>query len=167
MLVTVMECSSSVLNVGAMIAPDISTERIPPIFSAGRRSPVDQLGLVGPWSKTVQSVSSGSNTNDGGTDPAGPVGPDVSVDQSQPVAGGPVGQYVTRSPVGPDGMFSMCDSDQPMAEGPLAEYITSSPMGSDGMLSTCDSDQPVADGPAGGPVGYTRPSGPKKDGIPV
>ena len=83
--VTVMEFSSSVLNVGAMIAPGISTERIPPIFSAGRRSPVDQLGLVGPWSKTVQSVSSGSDTNDGGTDPAGPVGPDVSVNQSQPV----------------------------------------------------------------------------------
>ena len=139
-LVTVMEYSSSVLNVGAMIAPVISTERIPPIFSAGRRSPVDQLGLVGPWSKTVQSVSSGSNTNDGGTDPAGPMGPDVSVDQSQPVAEGPVGQYITRSPVG-----------------------------SDGMLSTCDSDQPVADGPVGRSViqGYTRPGGLKKDVIPV
>ena len=54
--VTVMEYSSSVLNVGTTIAPSISTERIPPIFSAGRRSPVDQLGLVGPWNKTVQSV---------------------------------------------------------------------------------------------------------------
>ena len=57
--VTVMEYSSSVLNVGATIAPGISTERIPPIFSAGRCSPVDQLGLVGPWNKTVQSVLSG------------------------------------------------------------------------------------------------------------
>ena len=37
--VTVMEYSSSVLNVGATIAPGISPERIPPIFSAGRRSP--------------------------------------------------------------------------------------------------------------------------------
>ena len=54
--VTVMEYGSSVLDVGATIAPGISTERIPPIFSAGRRSPVDQLGLVGPWNKTVQSV---------------------------------------------------------------------------------------------------------------
>ena len=83
--VTVMEYSSSVLNVGATIAPGISTERIPPIVSAGRRSPVDQLGLVGPWNKTVQSVLSGSDTKDGGTDPTGSVGPDVSVDQIQPV----------------------------------------------------------------------------------
>ena len=42
-------------------------ERIPPI-SAGRRSPVDQLGLVGPCNKTEQSILSGSDTNDGGTD---------------------------------------------------------------------------------------------------
>ena len=133
--VTVMEYSSSVLNVGATIAPGISTKRIPPIFSAERRSPVDQLGLVGPWNKTVQSVLSGSDTNDGGTDPAGPVGPDVSVNQSQPVAEGPVGQYVTRSPVGSDGMLSTCDSDQPMAEGPVSKCklndpITDSPVGS-------------------------------------
>ena len=87
--VTAMEYSSSVLNVGATIAPGISIERIPPIFSAGCRSPVDKLGLVGPWDKTEQSVLPGSDTKDGGTDPAGPVGPDVSVDQIQPV-GGPV-----------------------------------------------------------------------------
>ena len=86
-----MESSSSVLNVGAKIAPGISTERIPPKFPAGRCSPANQLGLVGPWNKTVQSVLSGSDTHDEGTDPAGPVGPDVSVDQSQPV-----GQYITR-----------------------------------------------------------------------
>ena len=77
--VTVMEYSSFVLNVGAMIAPGISTERIPPIFSAGCRFPVDQLGLVGPWNKTAQLVLSGLDTNDGGTDPAGPVGPDVQL----------------------------------------------------------------------------------------
>ena len=146
--VTVKEYSPSVLNVGVTIAPGISTERIPPI-SAGRRSPVDQLGLVGPWNKTEQSVLSGSDTNDGGTDPVGPVGPDVSVDQSQPVAEGPVGQYVTRSPVGSDGMLSTCDSDQPMAEGPVGQYVTRSPVGSDGMFSTCDSNQTVAVGPLG------------------
>ena len=89
-----------------MIAPGISTEMIPTSLSAGRRSPVDQLGLVAPQDKTGQSV---------GTDPAGPVGPDVTVDQIQPVAEGPVGQHTTRRPVGPDGMFSTCDSDQPMA----------------------------------------------------
>ena len=88
---TVMEYSSSVLNVGAMIAPGIPTERIPTIVSAGRRSPVDQLGLVGPCNMTEQSVLSGLDTKDGGTDPAGPVGPDVSVDLSQPVAEGPSG----------------------------------------------------------------------------
>ena len=45
--VTVMESSSSVLNVGATVAPGISTERIPPRFSAGCCPPASQLGLVG------------------------------------------------------------------------------------------------------------------------
>ena len=126
--VTIMEYSPSVPKEGAMIAPGISTERIPPIFSAGRRCPVDQLGLVGPWDKTEQSVLPGSDAEDEGTDPAGP---DVSVDQVQPVAEGPVGQYITRSPVGPDGMLSTCEPDQPMAEGPVGQYITRSPWGSD------------------------------------
>ena len=97
--VTVMEYSPSVLNVGVTRTPGISTERIPPI-SAGRCSPVDQLGLVGPRNKTEQSVLSGSDTND---------------DQSQPVDEGPVGQFVTHGPVGSDGMLSTCDSDQPWA----------------------------------------------------
>ena len=141
--VTFMEYSSFELKEGAMIAPGFSTERIPPVFSAGRCYPVDQLGLVGPWDRTEQSVLAGSDAKDEGTDPVGPVGPDVSVDQIQPVAEGPVGQYITRSPVGPDGMLSTCDSDQPMAEGPVGQYITRSPVGSDGMPSTCDSDQPV------------------------
>ena len=61
-LVTIMECSSSVLKEGAMIAPGISTESIPPMFSAGRCYPVDQLGLVGHWDKTEQSVLPGSDT---------------------------------------------------------------------------------------------------------
>ena len=103
-----MEYSSSVLNVGAKIPPSISTERVPPLFSAGRRSPVDQLGLVGHWDKTDLSVLPRSDTKDGGTDPAGPVGPDVAVDQIQPVAKGPVGQYITCSTVGSDGMLSAC-----------------------------------------------------------
>ena len=152
-----MEYSPSVLNVGVTITPDISTERIPPI-SAGCRSPVDQLGLVGPCNKTDQSVLSGSDTNDGGTDPAGPVGPDVSVDQSRPVAGGPVGQFITRGPVGSDGMFSTCDSDQPVAVGPVGQSVILDLEGPRRMLSQCEPDQPVADGPVGqsltpGPVG--------------
>ena len=125
-----------------MIAPGISTEMIPTTLSAGRRDPVDQLGLVGPQDKTEQSVLPGSHTKEVGTDPAGPVGPDVTVDQVQPVAEGPVGQYITRRPVGPDGMFSMCDSGQPMADQ-VGRLITRSPVGSDGRLSTCDSDQPL------------------------
>ena len=87
--VTIMEDSSSVVKEGAMTAPGISTERIPPGFSAGHCYPVGQLGLVGPWDKTEQSALPGSDAKDVGTDPAGPVGPDVSVD--------PVGQYITRS----------------------------------------------------------------------
>ena len=66
--VTIMEYSLSVPKEGAMIAPSISTERIPPIFSAGRCYPVDQLGLVGPWDKTEQSVLPGSDAKDEGTD---------------------------------------------------------------------------------------------------
>ena len=156
--VTIMEYSSSVLKEGAMIAPGISTERIPPIFSAGRRYPVDQLGLVGPWDKTEQSVLPGLDAKDEGTDPAGPVGPDVSVDQIQPVAEGPVGQYITRSPVGPDGMLSTCDSDQPMADGPVGPSFILGPVGPRRMFSHCKPDQPVAVGPVGqsftpGPVG--------------
>ena len=146
--VTVMEYSPSVLNVGVTITPGISTERIPPI-SAGRRSPVDQLGLVGPCNKTDQSVLSGSDTNDGGTDPAGPVGPDVSVDQIRPVAAGPVCQFIARGPVGSDGMFPTCDSDQPMAVGPMGPSVILGLVGPRRMLSQCKPDQPVADGPVG------------------
>ena len=155
-LVTVIEYSLTVLKEGAMIAPGIFTEMIPTTLSAGRRDPVDQLDLVGPQDKNEQSVLPGSHTNEVGTDPAGPVGPDVTDDQVQPV-----GQYITHRPVGPDGIFSTCDSDQPMADGPVGRFITRSPVGSDGMLSTCDSDRPVADGPMGqsyilGPVGPRR-----------
>ena len=42
--VTIMEDSSSVVKEGAMTAPGISTERIPPVFSAGHCYPVDQVG---------------------------------------------------------------------------------------------------------------------------
>ena len=83
--VTVMEYSSPVLKKGAMTAPGISTEMVPTTLSAGRRDPVDQLGLVGPQDKTEQSVLPGSDANEVGTDPASPVGPDVTVDQNQPV----------------------------------------------------------------------------------
>ena len=53
--VTILEYSPSVPKEGAMIALGISTERYHPFFSAGRRCPVDQLAIVGPWDKTDQS----------------------------------------------------------------------------------------------------------------
>ena len=159
--VTVLEYSSPVLRKGATIAAGISTEMIPTNLSAGRREPVDQLGLVGPQDKTKQSVLPGSDADEVGIVPTGPVGPDVTVDQIQTVAEGPVGQNITRRPVGPDGMFSTNDSDQPTADGPVGQFITRSPVGSDEMFSTCDPDWPVADGPVGqsfilGPVGPRR-----------
>ena len=52
--VTIMEDSSSEVKEGVMSAPGVSTERIPPVFSAGHCYPVDQLGQVGPWDKTEQ-----------------------------------------------------------------------------------------------------------------
>ena len=76
--VTFMEYSSFELKEGAMTVPGFSTERIPPVFSAGCCYPVDQLDLVGPWDRTEQSVLAGSDAKDDRTDPVGPVGPDVS-----------------------------------------------------------------------------------------
>ena len=134
-----------VLKKGATIAAGISTEMIQTSFSAGRHDPVDQWGLVGPQNKTEQSVLPGSDADEVGSVPAGPVDPDVTVDQIQPVAEGPVGQYITRRPVGTDGMFSSSNSDQPTADGPVGRFITHSPLGPDRMLSTCDPDRPVAE----------------------
>ena len=85
--VTVMEYSSTVLKMGATIAASISTEMIPSNLSAGRREPVDQLGLIGPRDTTEQSVLPGSDADEVGTVPTGSVGSDVTVDQIQPVAG--------------------------------------------------------------------------------
>ena len=131
------------------LAAGISTEMIPTNLSAGRHEPVDQWGLVGPQDKTEQSVLPSPDADEGGTVPAGPVGPDDTVDRIQPVAEGPVGQYITHRPAGPDGMFSTSDSDQTTADGPVGRFITSGPVGSNRMLSTCDPDRPVADGPVG------------------
>ena len=153
-LVTVVEYSSPELRKGAMIAAGISTEmvHVPTNLSAGRCEPVDQLGLVGPQNKTKQSVLPGSDADDVGTVPTGPVGPDVAVDEMQPVAEGPVGLSITRCPVGPDRMFPTCDPDRPVADGPVGPERT---------FSTCDPDRPVADGPVGqsfilGPLGPRR-----------
>ena len=144
-----------------MTATGVSTEMIPIMSSAGRREPVDRSGLVGPQNKTEQPVLLGLDSDQVGTVPAGPVGPDIMIDRIQPVAEGPVGQYSTRRPVGTEGMFSASDSDRPTADGPVGRVITHSPVGPDRILSTCDPDRPVADGPVGqsfklGPVGPRR-----------
>ena len=177
--VTVMEYSLTVLKKGATTAAGISTEMIPTNLSAGRREPVDQLGLVGPQDTTEQSVLPGSDADEVGTVPTGPVGPDVTVDQIQPVAEVPVGlvgpqdrteqsvlpgsdvDEVGTIPTGPVGPDVTVDQVQPVAEGPVGQYITRSPVGLDRMFSTCDPDRPVADGPVGqsfllGPVGTRR-----------
>ena len=150
--VTVVEYSSPVLRKGATIAAGISTEMVPTNLSAGRREPVNQLGLVGPQNKTEQSVLPGSDADVVGTVPMGPVGPNVTVDEIQPVAEGPVGLYITRRPVGPDRTFSTRDPDRPVADGPVGPERT---------FSTCDPDRPVADGPVCqsfilGPLGPRR-----------
>ena len=59
----------------------------------------------------------GSDNKNDVTDPSGPVGTDALFRQIQPVAEGPVGQYITHSPVGSDGMLSTCDPGQPVADG--------------------------------------------------
>ena len=146
--VTAMEYSSPVLEKGAIRAAGVSSEMIPTRSSAGRRKPVDRSGLVGPQNKTDQPVLTGSDEDQVGTVPTGPVGPDIIIDRIQPVAEGPLGQFSTRRPVGTDGMFSTSDSDQPTADGPVGRFITHSPVGPDHCI-TSDSDQPMADGPVG------------------
>ena len=111
-------------------------------LSAGRREPVDQLGLVDPQHQTEQSVLPGSDADEVGTVPTGP---DVAVDEM-------LGLYITRRPVGPDRTFSTCDPDRPVADGPVGPERT---------FSTCDPDRPVADGPVSqlfilGPLGPRR-----------
>ena len=160
--VTVVEYSSPVLRKGAVIAAGISTEMIPTNLSAGRREPVDQLGLVGPQDKTKQSVLPGSDADEVGTVPTGPVGPDVTVDQIQPVAEGPVGQYITRrpadgpvgqsfilGPVGPRRMFSQYELNQPVAVGPVGQPFTTGPVGTHEMVSNCKRMDRIADSPVG------------------
>ena len=109
-VVTIAEYSHPSSNDGATVAPRISTEKPMPVVSAGRCSPVDQMGQAGPWDGTDQSVLSGSESEYSGTDSVGPVGPYVTFDQVQPVS--PVGPFITLSPVGSDGMHSLCDSVQ-------------------------------------------------------
>ena len=157
------------------IVAGISTESIPPIFSAGRRYPVDQLGLVGPWDKTEQSVLPGSDKkNNNETDPSG--FPRViqinrwmkaqwasmshetrwvqtecftQCDSDQPVADGPVDPSGIVGPVDPGRIFSQCKPDQPVALGPVGQLFTTGPVGPCGMVSNHELHDPIADSPVG------------------
>ena len=156
--VTAMVDSPPVLKKGALGATGVSTEMIPNMSSAGRCEPEDRSGLVGPQNKTEQPVLLGSDADQSGTAPAGPVGPDIRMDRFQPVVKGPVGRNSTRLPVGKEEMLSASDLDRPTADGPVCQFLTHGPVGPDRILSTCDPDRPVADSPVGrflkfGPVG--------------
>ena len=74
-MVTVAEDRHSSLNDGATMAPRIFTKTNIPVLCAGRCSPVDTMGQAGPGDETEQSVLSGSEAEERGTDPVGPVGP--------------------------------------------------------------------------------------------
>ena len=113
----------SVLEKEAIRAAGVSSEMIPTRSSAGRRKPVDRSGLVGPQNRTDQPVLTGSEEDQVGTVPTGPVGPDIIIDRIQPVAEGPVGQFSAYSPVGPDHCITS-DSDQPTADGPVGVHHT-------------------------------------------
>ena len=159
--VTVMVDSPPVLKKGAVRATGVSTERIQIMDSAGRCEPVDRSGLVGPQSKTEQPVLLGLDADQVGNAPAGPVDPDIMMDQIQPVAQGPVGQndsdrptddgpvgrFITHSPVGPDRILSTCDSDRPVADGPMDRFLKLGPVGPKRTFSLDEPNQPVADGP--------------------
>ena len=149
--VTVMVDSPPVLRKGALRATGVSTERIPNMSSAGRCEPEDRSGLVGPQNKTEQPVLLGSDADQSGTAPAGPVGHDIRMDRFQPVVEGPVGRNSTRRPVGTEEKLSASDLDRPTADGPVGQFLTHGPVGPDRILSMCDPDQPVFKIRAGGP----------------
>ena len=126
--ITVMKYSLPVLKRGAMKATGIHTEMIPTNLSAGRCEPVDQLGLVGPQDRSEQFFFlPGSDTDEVGTVPTGPVGPDVTVDQIQPMAEEPVGLVGHQD-----------KTEQSVLTGPDADEVGTVPTGPVGPDVTLD-----------------------------
>ena len=115
--VTVVEYSSPVLKKGAM-------------SSAGRPKPVDQLGLVGPQNQTDQPALPGSDADQVGTVPAGPVGPDIIIDRRKPVD--------QLGLVGPQNQ-----TDQPALPGSNADQVGTVPAGPVGPDIIIDRRKPV------------------------
>ena len=71
---------------------------------------------MGPQNKTEQPVLLGSDPDQSGTAPAGPVGHNSRMDRFQPVVEGPVGRNSTRRPVGTEEILSARDLDRPTAD---------------------------------------------------
>ena len=140
--VTVMEYSSPVLKKGTMRAAGVSTEMIPTRSSAGRRKPVDQLGLVGPQNRTDQPALPGSDADQVGTVPAGPVGPDIIIDRRKPVD--------QSGLVGPQNQ-----TDQPVLPGSDADQVGTVPAGPVGPDIIIDQRKPVDQSGLVGPQNQT------------
>ena len=128
--VTVVEYSSPVLNKGAMRAAGVSTEMLTTRSSARRPKPVDQLGLVGPQNQTDQPALPGSDADQVGTVPAGPVGPDIIIDRCKPVD--------QLGLVGPQNQ-----TDQPALPGSDADQVGTVPAGPVGPDIIIDRRKPV------------------------
>ena len=128
--VTVVEYSSPVPKKGAMRAAGVSTEMLTTRSSAGRPKPVDQLGLVGPQNQTDQPALPGSDADQVGTVPAGPVGPDIIIDRRKPVD--------QLGLVGPQ-----IQTDQPALPSSDADQVGTVPAGPVGPDIIIDRRKPV------------------------
>ena len=114
-----------------MRAAGVSTEMLTTSSSAGRPKPVDELGLVGPQNQTDQPALPGSDADQVGTVPAGPVGPDIIIDRRKPVD--------QLGLVGPQNQ-----TDQPALPGSDADQVGTVPAGPVGPNIIIDRRQPVS-----------------------
>ena len=95
---------------------------------AGRGERVDRPDLVGPHSRTEQSVFLRLDVDQVEHVPANIVHPGVKMFRNQPVADGPAGPDRTRRLVGTDGMHAVHDADRPTAGGPVGRFSNFGPL---------------------------------------
>ena len=119
------------------------------VMLAGRREMVDQPDLVGPHSKTEQSVFLRLDVDQVEHVAANIVHPGVKMFCNQPVADGPVGPDRIHRPVGTDGRHAVHDADRLTAGGPVGWFSSPGPLGPSRMSSLDESYQPLAMGPLG------------------
>ena len=105
------------------------------VMLAGRREMVDQPDLVGPHSKTEQSIFLRLDVDQVEHVPANIVHPGVKMFRNQPVADGPAGQDRRRRPVDTDGRHAVHDADRPTAGGPVGRFSGPGPLGPSRMSS--------------------------------